>query len=201
MASDALSRLVEAAERDNLVALRKILDQEQPDLNAEVIIGEEYDLDEPDEIPLLFYLIQKQVSREAIELLLDAGMDLSYINREGLGAVDIAVKYRRKDILELCKKAGIDLSTTRRKSGMTPLMLAAAFNDTEMLEYLLEQGASLDTIDAYGMTALDYARKMGQSRMEELLKEKGAKHKLYASEKEEHEKREDRNEKGLPTSN
>jgi len=113
----------------------------------------------------------------------EAGMDLHFVNREGLGALDIAIKYRRPDIVRFCKERGISLSTTRRKSGMTPLMLAAAFNDTRMVEYLLEEGAELNGVDAYGMTALDYARKMGQQKVKELLEAKGARYELYREER------------------
>ncbi len=174
-----LKSLLEAIERDNLVAIRKLLAEGNVDLDAEVVIGEEYDLDEPDEIPLLFYLIMKGISLEALDLLLKAGLDLDYTNREGLGALDIAIKYRRPDIVRLCKEQGISLDQSRRKSGMTPLMLAAAFNDTEMVEYLLQEGADINAVDRYGMTALDYARKMGQGRVKELLEEHGAKHRHY----------------------
>ena len=177
--ADAMSALLEAVERDNLVALRKVLESGAADLSGEVVIGEEYELDEPDEIPLLFYLIQKGISLEALKMLVEAGMDLHFVNREGLGALDIAIKYRRPDIVRFCKDQGISLSTTRRKSGMTPLMLAAAFNDTEMVKYLLEEGAELNGVDRYGMTALDYARKMRQRQVQELLESRGAKHELY----------------------
>ena len=177
--ADAMSALLEAVERDNLVALRKVLESGAADLSGEVVIGEEYDLDEPDEIPLLFYVIQKGISLEALKMLVEAGMDLHFVNREGLGALDIAIKYRRPDIVRFCKDQGISLSTTRRKSGMTPLMLAAAFNDTEMVKYLLEEGAELNGVDRYGMTALDYARKMRQKQVQELLESRGAKHELY----------------------
>jgi len=177
--ADAMSALLEAVERDNLVALRKVLESGAADLSGEVVIGEEYELDEPEEIPLLFYVIQKGISLEALKMLVEAGMDLHFVNREGLGALDIAIKYRRPDIVRFCKDQGISLSTTRRKSGMTPLMLAAAFNDAEMVEYLLEEGAEIDGVDTYGMTALDYARKMGQKRVQELLEKRGAKYELY----------------------
>jgi ankyrin repeat protein len=178
-AREAMAALLDAVERDNLVALRKVLASGEADLSGDVVIGEEYDLDEPDEIPLLFYVIQKGISLEALEMLVEAGMDLHFVNREGLGALDVAIKYRRSDIVRFCKDRGISLSTTRRKSGMTPLMLAAAFNDTEMVKYLLEEGAELNGVDSYGMTALDYARKMRQKQVQELLESRGAKHELY----------------------
>ncbi|ADV45410.1 ankyrin repeat domain-containing protein [Nitratifractor salsuginis] len=172
-------QLLEAIERDNLVEIRKLLASGEIDLNGEVTIGEEYGLDDPDEIPLLFYVIMRGISPEALDLLLDAGLDLNFTNREGLGAIDIAIKYRRHDIVRRCKEAGISLSESRRKSGMTPLMLAAAFNDVEMVRYLMEEGAEINAVDKYGMTALDYARKMGQGKVKEFLESVGAVHQLY----------------------
>jgi ankyrin repeat protein len=178
-ASEKLRQLLEAIERDNLVEIRKLLESDEIDMNSEVTVGEEYDLEEPDEVPLLFYVIMHGISSEAMDLLIAAGLDLSYTNREGLGAIDIAIKYRRPDVVRRCKEAGISLNESRRKSGMTPLMLAAAFNDVEMVRYLMEEGADVNTVDKYGMTALDYARKMGQGKVKEFLESVGGTHQLY----------------------
>jgi len=177
--SELIDRLLEAIEHDNLVEIRKILSKEGIDLNCDVTMGEEFGLQEPEEVPLLFYVIMNHISAEAFELLLQAGLDINYTNTEGLGAIDIAIKYRRHNIVRRCKEAGISLNESRRKSGMTPLMLAAAFNDLEMVEYLIKEGADINTVDNYGMTALDYAKKMGQGRVKELLESVGAIHKLY----------------------
>lgn len=164
-----MQELLEAIEHDSLAKARKLLELKEYDLNCDVIIGAEYDLDEHDEIPLLFFLVQKHASLEMIELLLEYGMDITLINREGLSVVDFAIKYRRKDILALAKSKGIDISTSKRKSGLTPLMLAASFNDTEMMLYLIENGASTKKVDKFGMSALDYAKRMGQKNAASLL--------------------------------
>jgi len=157
--------LLEALKRDNLPALRKLLLAGDIDLSQEVVIGEEYDLDEPDEVPLLFFAISQGVSLEAIELLLDAGMDITEVNREGIGALDIAIKHKRMDLIKLCAAHGISLLESRRRSGVTPLILAASYNDMEIVSYLLEQGAEVTQTDKYGMTAADYAKRMGQTKM------------------------------------
>ena len=160
-----MEQLLEALRRDNLVALQKILASGTVDLSAEVVIGAEYDLDEPDEVPLLTYAISSGASLEAIEMLIEAGAEITQINREGVGAVDIAVKHGRLDIVKLCQSYGIDILHSRRKSGVTPLILAASFGDLEMLSYLLAQGADIQDRDNYGMTALDYAKRMGQEKI------------------------------------
>jgi ankyrin repeat protein len=164
-----INQILESAEYDDLVTLRKLLKFYNPDLNCQVVIGQEYDLDEYDEVPLLFYLVMNHVSLEAILLMLDSGLDLDITNSEGLSVVDLAIKFHRVDILELCRAKGFDFNETKRKSGMTPLMLAAAFNDVEILTYLLKEGVNPDKIDKKGMSALDYAKKMRHKKAQEVL--------------------------------
>ena len=161
--------LLEALKHDNLVALKKRLESGEVDLTQEVIIGAEYELDEPDEVPLLSFAISSGASLEAIEMLVDAGVDITEVNREGVGALDIAIKHKRMDIVALCERHGVDLCTSRRKSGVTPLILAASFNDMEMVTYLLSKGASVEETDNYGMTAAAYAKRLGQKKMLEFL--------------------------------
>ncbi len=168
-----MQELLEALSHDNLVALRKILAIGRVDLSAEVIIGEEYDLDEPDEVPLLTYAISEGASLEAIEMLVDAGIDIAEVNREGVGVLDIAIKHKRLDILKLCEARGIDLLESRRKSGVTPLILAASFSDMQIVTYLIERGADVNDRDNYGMTAADYAKRMGQEKMLTFLEKQG----------------------------
>jgi len=161
--------LLEALKHDNLVALKKRLESGEVDLTQEVIIGAEYEMDEPDEVPLLSFAISSGASLEAIEMLLDTGIDISEVNREGVGALDIAIKHKRMDIVELCERQGVDLCKSRRKSGITPLILAASFSDMEMVTYLLSKGASIEETDNYGMTAAAYAKRLGQKKMLEFL--------------------------------
>ena len=168
-----MQELLQAIEHDSLPKIKSLLKSKDYDLNCEVVIGAEYDLDEPDEIPLLFYVIQTGASLEAIELLIANGMKLDYTNREGLGAIDIAVKYRRKDIVTLCKNSGIDLTTSKRKSGLTPLMLAASFNDIDMMKFLIAEGADIKGVDRHGMDAMAYATKLGQKSAVKFLEELG----------------------------
>jgi ankyrin repeat protein len=164
-----MQELLEAIKQDSLVKIKKLLTSKTYDLNSYVQIGLEYDLDEYDEIPLLFFLIQSGASIEAIELLMQHGLDITKTNREGISAIDIAIKYKRFDVLELCKKHNMDFSTTKRKSGLTPLMLAASFNDIEMMKFLIKNGANYEDKDKFGMSALDYAAKMGQKKAVEFL--------------------------------
>jgi ankyrin repeat protein len=73
----------------------------------------------------------------------------------------------------------MDINSTKRKSGMLPLLLASCFRDTDMVDLLLANGADINATDRYGMSAMDYAKKLGQKKMLEHLESKGAKHSIY----------------------
>lgn len=48
-------------------------------------------------------------------------------------------------------------SVNERSNGMTPLMLAARYNNVELVNFLLEKGADATIKDDKGFTALKYA--------------------------------------------
>ncbi len=173
-----MEELLEALHRDNLVKLKKILES-GIDLNTPVLIGEEYELSEPDETNILFYAIRTDGSIEAIEMLLEYGMDIAMFDENGISALDTAIKFKRYDVVALCIEKGIDLGGSKRKSGITPLMLAACFGDTRSAQMLIDNGVDMDSSDMNGMKARDYARKLGQKKFEEFLKEKGASYGIY----------------------
>ncbi len=163
--------LKEAIRRDSLVHTRKLLEQNPIDLNDTDVLDNEYDLDEPDEVPFLFWVIQVGASRDMVEMLIAQGLDLTQVNREGLSALDVAIKQRRHDLVDLCAAQGLSLTTTQRRSGLTPLMLAASFGDQEMVAYLIDQGASVEDTDKRGTTVLEYARVLGQTKIVAFLEE------------------------------
>jgi len=176
-----MKALLEAIEKDNLVKMRKLL-EEGVDLSCPVIVGEEYELDEPDEIGILFYAIRNYASLEAIELLLEFGVDLTECDENGISALDTAIKFRRHDVINLCLDRGLDVNESQRKSGITPLMLASCFSDTKTAELLLDYGADINATDRSGMSPKDYARKLGQKKMQKFLEEKGGRFSAYREE-------------------
>jgi len=173
-----MGELTQAIEHDSIVKLRSLL-KEGVDLSKPVLIGEEYDLEEYDEIPPLFYAIRVDASLEMIELMLKNGADLFAVDSDGISALDMAIKFKRMDVIRLCIDKGFDLNTTKRKSGITPVMLAACFSDIDLMEMLLKSGGEINAVDRTGMSPLDYARKLGQKRMQAYLEERGAKHAAY----------------------
>jgi ankyrin repeat protein len=174
-----MQELLEAIQHDSLVKMKKLLESGKIDLTQEVIIGDEYELDEPDETNILFWSIREGASLEAIELLVEYGVDITQTDRDGICALDMAIKFKREDLVEYCIAKGIDPNTTKRKSGMLPILLAACFRDTSMVEILLKNGVDINATDGRGMSAMDYAKKLGQKKMLEYLESKGAKHSIY----------------------
>jgi ankyrin repeat protein len=173
--------VTEAIENDSIAALKSLVKQ-GVDITKPIIIGEEYELDDYDDIAPLFYAIRKYASLELIEFLLENGADIFETDSDGVSALDMAIKFKRKDVVKYCIDKGFDLNATKRKSGIKPLMLACCFSDLELIQMLLDNGADLNAFDNTGMSAKDYAKKLGQKKTLEFLDEKGARFKAYPNE-------------------
>jgi len=173
-----MNPLTVAIENDSIAKVKSLL-KEGINLNKPILIGEEYDLDEYDDIAPFFYAIRKRASLEMLELFLENGVDLMYIDSEGVSALDMAIKFKRLDVMQFCIDKGFDLNTTKRKSGITPVMLAACFSNIEMMQMLLDGGGDINGLDKIGMSPKDYSKKLGQTKMTEFLSERGGKFSRY----------------------
>ena len=174
-----MEELIEAIENDNIVTLKKLC-KAGIDLNQPINAGLEYGLEDPDYMPVLFFAIRKHTSIEFIEVLLENGLDFHQTDEDGLSAIDIAIKFKRLDMVKYCIDKGVDINTTKRPSGIKPITLAACFNNTEIVQLLLDNGAEINSEDKMGMSAKDYAKKLGQKKMLVYLDERGAKFNRYA---------------------
>jgi len=177
-----MDELIIALQQDNLAKIKSLC-KKGIDLKEPITIGLEYDLEDYDQVSVLFYAIRYQASIEAIELLLECGADIYEIDEDGLSAIDIAIKFKREDVVKLCIEKGMDVNKTSRKSKINPLLLASCFNNVDIVKLLLDNGADINYIDNYGMNAKDYARKLGQKKVLEFLEKEGAKHNLYKDDK------------------
>lgn len=173
-----MNPLTEAIENDSIAKVKSLL-KEGVDLNKPILIGEEYELDEYDDISPFFYAIRKRASLEMLELFLENGVELMSTDSEGVSALDMAIKFKRLDVIQFCIDNGFDLNTTKRKSGITPVMLAACFSDIEMMQMLLDAGGDINELDSIGMSPKDYSKKLGQKKMTAFIHEKGGKFSRY----------------------
>jgi len=179
-----MDELIEVIENDSIVKLKQLC-KAGIDLNQPIDAGLEYGLEDPDYMSTLFFAIRKYASIEFIEVLLENGLELTQIDEDGLSAIDIAIKFKREDVIDFCVKHGINVNDTHRPSGITPIVLAACFNNTRIVEQLIKYGAEVNSKDKNGMSAKDYAKKLGQKKMVIFLHEHGARHNRYPEDTEE----------------
>lgn len=81
------------------------------------------------------------------------GLVTKYKNTTPLAA---AVAKGDLDAVKKFIEYGADIN--EKSNGMTPLMVAARYNQVEIINFLLEKGANAKTINESGLTALKYAK-------------------------------------------
>ncbi len=176
-----MNELTQAIENDSVAKVKSLI-KSGVDLNKPILIGEEYELDDYDDISPFFYAIRKYACMEMLDVMLENGVDLHEADSDGISALDMAIKFKRKDVIQFCIDKGFDLNSSKRKSGITPVMLASCFSDLEMMKMLLDNGGKVNAVDNSGMAPKDYAKKLGQKKMLEFLDEQGARFSVYPNE-------------------
>jgi ankyrin repeat protein/nucleoside phosphorylase len=115
---------------------------------------------------------------EIVGLLLDTGADPSGEDRFGRTPLLAAMEHRRPDIVRALLARGAD--PNRGKGDLfgkrfgTPLMVAAASHDTDILDALLKFGANVNAKSTNDITALMVAANLGDERQVERLLAAGA---------------------------
>ncbi|MFL9844008.1 ankyrin repeat domain-containing protein [Flavobacterium rhizosphaerae] len=73
-------------------------------------------------------------------------------------ATPLAVAIAKGDIEAVKKFIEYGVDVNESSNGMTPLMVAARYNQAEIINLLVENGANLKTTDSNGFSALKYAQ-------------------------------------------
>ena len=113
-------------------------------------------------------------SSEIIKYFIEKGLEVNLKNKLGWTALHIAASNLTDFMgnLENVKTlvlAGADIDVGSN-DGSTPLMYAVLSNDnTDVVEYLLEQGADVNAVNSYGSTALFIAASKGKLEMARTL--------------------------------
>ncbi len=94
----------------------------------------------------------------------------SYVN-----ATPLCTAISKGDVSTVKKFVEYGADVNETSNGMTPLMMAARYNNVEILDFLLSKGAELNTKSESGNTALKYAIISNAKEAENFLREKGAK--------------------------
>lgn len=104
-------------------------------------------------------------------LLVTNSANVEVVNAQGATPLLVAVRSRKPNVAKILIEAGakVDAPNAKRGDHTTPLMLAAASGDTEIVQALLDSGADMGLQAENGDVALDFAVCNGQSAVEALL--------------------------------
>jgi len=116
-------------------------------------------IDQNGQTPL--FLTAWQGHLEAMKVLLDAGADPSVRDRVGNTALHMAAREGKLEAARALLDAGAVLDAPTTNERQTPLMRAAMEGNGTLVELLLERGARIDVVDAYGLSAADWAAREG----------------------------------------
>ena len=158
--------IVEAIIKDDYVSIKKAIKQ---GVDLEQIV--ENELNENEE-PLLFFALHHKCSFETIILLVESGIDINRLDDEGISFLDEAIVTGNLDLVSyLVEEKGFDVNVTHRKSAFTPLMQAACYGYTDIVQYLLEKGADIYRKDSSNMDVIAYTQKLQRKQMQHFLED------------------------------
>lgn len=155
-----------ALTNDSLALVKKSI---KDGINLNQVIENEDN--ENDEV-LIYYALHKKCSIEILKLMLDSGVDIDYVDTQGVGLLDEAIVNGNMEFITyLVVEKNMDVNSTKRKSGLTPLIQAACYGNIKLVKLLLDHGADIKIKDKMNLSAIDYARKLQQKKMKEFLEE------------------------------
>lgn len=104
-----------------------------------------------------------------VKKLIKEGGDVNAHNEHEESVLAYAITYNHIPIVKRLIEEGIDVNSTQRKSGFTPLMGGVCYGRKEIVQLLLEHGAKVEASGSKGFTAADFARKMHNKSLLPLL--------------------------------
>lgn len=156
--------ITQAIINDDYLAIKKAIKQ-GVDLNQIV----ENELNENDE-SLLFFALHHKCSFDTIKLMIESGADIEQVDPQGVSLLDEAIVSGSLELVRyLVEEKGMDVNRTQRKSGFTPLMQAAVYGYTDIVDFLLEKGADIHARDSSNLNVIEYTKKLQRKNMQKHL--------------------------------
>lgn len=111
----------------------------------------------------------------AVKAALVAGSDANAVNEAGGSALFEAVRKQSIDMVRLLVARGADVNFINEQNiGATPLMMAVAYNESAIVNLLLESDADVNLPDTNGDPAINWAAYYGYTEVAERLLKAGA---------------------------
>ncbi len=109
----------------------------------------------------------------AVRRLLDSGLPVDLLARDGLAPLHWAIAREDTSMLSLLLERGSPVDV-RSIEGATPLMNAAQGRSLQKVAYFLDHGADPNATDGRGFTTLHRAAEMGEMEIVRMLLDRGA---------------------------
>ena len=113
---------------------------------------------------------------EAVKQHLAGGADVNAKDKYGGTPLHLSATFGHKEIVELLITKGADVNAKGGESMMTPLLGAVAGGHNEIIELLIARDADVNAKSSFGMTPLDVAISLLQTKTADLLRKHGGKH-------------------------
>lgn len=123
--------------------------------------------------PLIVAITHNKLS--IVKMLLEYRVDINMPSRDGLTPLHLAVSKNATDIVILLLNKQYRCQTIHyMHDGLTPLLLACSHNNFQMVNILIQHGATVNQVGEDGQTALQYACEQDNIDIVKLLLDKGA---------------------------
>lgn len=122
----------------------------------------------------LLVLASKYGAIDVVSILLDSGANVDQPNKQGATALYFAAKYDHLNIVNLLIDQNADLEKCPINSQRSPLFIAVKGNCLDVASILINNGADVDSQDAWGQTPLLCAVMSRNVELASLLLDAGA---------------------------
>ncbi len=111
---------------------------------------------------------------DIIKALVESGADIKLMEKGGSSLLGCAACYQDKAFIQKILDRGASVNPQGSPHGFTPLMELAQNGNAEIVEFLIQKGANVNTASRYGDTALMVAAKNGRVEVVKILVKHGA---------------------------